>query len=86
MRRVLTVVFWIFLVLWIAASAIFLIGTFGLFGAEPDPLSAAFLIPLGLPWNKVLGAFDRDGYGILGVLAPAINLAIIWLLRGWTRR
>jgi len=27
-----------------------LIGTFGLFGQEKDPLSAVFLIPLGLPW------------------------------------
>ena len=54
----------------------------GLFGQEQDPLAGVFLMPLGLPWN-ILG--DRLGLGgpLLGILAPAINAAILYWL--WKR-
>ena len=73
--------FFIFLALYVLAGALLLIGTFGLFGQERDPLSGIFLLPLGLPWN-VIG--DRLGLGgvWLATLAPAINAAILlWLWR-----
>ncbi len=72
----------IFLALYVIALALFLIGIFGLFGQEKDPLSGVFLIPLGLPWN-----FLADKLGLAGVatavLAPAINLGILFWL--WKR-
>lgn len=76
---------WIFLIfaaLYAVALALFLIGTFGLFGQESDPLAGVFLMPLGLPWN-ILG--DRLGLAgpALGALSPAINLAILYWL--WKR-
>ena len=37
-----------------------LIGTFGLFGQEKDPLSAVFLIPLGLPWFIWVDGFPES--------------------------
>lgn len=47
------------------------VGTFGWFGQEPDPLSAVFLIPIGLPWN-------RFGEGLaIALLAPLANVAIL---------
>ncbi|OBV10589.1 hypothetical protein I603_1802 [Erythrobacter dokdonensis DSW-74] len=63
------------------ALALLAIGTFGLFGQERDPLSAVFLLPLGLPWNLV-----GDRIGLAGpwlpILAPGINAAILyWLWR-----
>ena len=48
-----------FLVLYLAAFALLAIGTFGLFGSERDPLAGVFLVPLGLPWNRLLGGFPE---------------------------
>lgn len=75
---------WIFLVhlaLYVLALSLLAIGTFGLFGQERDPLSGVFLLPLGMPWNLLA---DRAGLGGAwsGILAPAINAAILfWLWR-----
>ena len=76
---------WVFVVftgLYVLALALFLIGTFGLFGQEEDPLSAVFLLPLGLPWNLIA---DRLGIGgvLTATLAPALNAAILFWL--WKR-
>jgi hypothetical protein len=75
--------FWIFLALYCGAMLLLAIGTFGWFGQEEDPLSAVFLLPLGLPWN-ILG--ERVGLSPLPValLSPLFNLGIIYLL--WRSR
>ena len=73
--------FLIFLGLYAIALALLLVGTFGLFGQERDPLAGIFLVPLGLPWNLI---GDRIGLADawLGILAPAINAAILfWIWR-----
>lgn len=76
---------WAFLVfagLYAIALLLLLIGAFGWFGQEKDPLSAVFLLPLGLPWNVLV---DRIGLpGVPGLLvAPAVNAGILlWL---WKR-
>ena len=66
--------------LYLAALAIWAIGTFGLFGQQRDALSALFLIPLGLPWNRL-----GDGL-TAGLFAPLVNIAILILLSRWMRR
>ena len=74
-------VFFIFLGLYAFAVFIWLVGTFGLFGQERDPLSAVFLLPLGLPWNFLGDRMGATG-AALGVGAPAINAAILfWIWR-----
>lgn len=76
-------VFVVFLCLYLAALALLGIGTYGWFGQERDPLSAVFLLPLGLPWNLIA---DRAGAGgaMTAILAPLVNAAILlWL---WKRR
>jgi hypothetical protein len=75
-------VFWIFAALYMLAILLFLIGTFGWFGQEKDPLSGVFLMPLGLPWS-IIG--DRLGLVpmAVGLLSPAINLGILYWL--WKR-
>jgi hypothetical protein len=50
------------------------------FGVNPDPLSAVFLVPMGLPWNFLLDAFPEPAWPWLAVASPAVNLFLMWLL------
>lgn len=75
--------FLIFVGLYIAALVLLAVGTFAIFGAEEDPLSAIFLLPLGLPWNIFVDKLGADGW-IFPVAAPALNAAILFWL--WQRR
>ena len=48
---------WLLIVLallYVAALGLWLVGTFGLFGQERDPLAGVFLVPLGWPWNRAV--------------------------------
>jgi hypothetical protein len=76
----------LFVLLYAAALFVFAAGTWGWFGSEPDPLAGVFLVPLGLPWNRLLDFTSDSMRPILGVLAPAINLAIIAVLCSFLRR
>jgi hypothetical protein len=71
---------WIFAFLYVVAVAVLVIGTFGLFGNERDPLSGVFLVPLGLPWNLLVDLAPETAWPLLAALAPAMNLALIWML------
>ncbi|MBX7534676.1 hypothetical protein K3175_03295 [Qipengyuania sp. GH1] len=74
-------IFWLFLALYAFAAVIFLIGTFGWFGQDKDPLSAVFLMPLGLPWNLFADRLGALG-PLVALLAPAVNAGILlWLWR-----
>ena len=76
---------WLFLVfaaLYIFAILLLLVGTFGLFGQQKDPLSAVFLLPLGLPWNLLADQFKLAN-AITLIAAPAINVVILLYL--WRR-
>jgi hypothetical protein len=72
-----------FAVLYFLALALLIVGTFGLFGQAQDPLSGAFLIPLGLPWIKFVDLAPERTWPVLAALAPAINLGIIWAFCRW---
>jgi len=75
----MTWAFRIFVLLYVAAILLLLIGTFGWFGQEKDPLSGVFLMPLGLPWNFVADRLGLPGL-VSAVLAPAVNAAILYRL------
>lgn len=62
------------------ALILFLIGTFGLFGEEKDPLSGVFLLPLGLPWNQFLDGFSGTARAVAAAAAPLVNILILFLL------
>lgn len=66
--------------LYLGALSLFLIGTFGFFGQEQDPLAGVFLMPLGLPWVLWLDTFPKPALPWLAGLAPLLNLAILSLL------
>jgi hypothetical protein len=77
MSRLCRVGCWAFLVLYLLALAVLAIGTFGWFGAEPDPLSGVFLIPLGLPWNLLVDSLPEPLWPWLAAAAPALNLLLV---------
>jgi hypothetical protein len=77
MRRLCRAVFVVFVVLYLLALGIFLIGTFGLFGSPSGPLAGIFLIPVGLPWNMMLDSFPEAARPWLASLAPLLNVFII---------
>lgn len=70
----------IFAFLYAAALALLLIGTFGLFGNERDPLSGLFLLPLGMPWTFLVDLAPEPAWPWLTALTPAVNLVVIWSL------
>lgn len=72
----------IFAVIYVAALALYLVGTFGLFGQPSDPLSGIFLIPLGLPWTQAVDLAPEPLWPWLAAAAPLLNLIILhWLCR-----
>jgi hypothetical protein len=68
-----------FTILYVLALALLLIGTFGLFGQEQDPLSGILLLPIGLPWIWLIDMFPERLWPWLTAAAPALNLALLWL-------
>lgn len=76
----------VFLGFYFVALALFLIGTFGLFGQVRDPLSGVFLMPLGLPWVLWLDGFPEPLLPWLAAMAPLLNLAVMSLFCRWTAR
>lgn len=74
------IIIWIFSFLYAGAVVLLLIGTFGLFGNERDPLSAVFLLPIGLPWTLLVELAPEPAWPWLAALAPAVNLALLFAL------
>lgn len=75
-----------FAALYAAAFLLFLIGTYGWFGSVQGPLAGIFLIPLGLPWNRLLGGLPSVALPAAAVAAPALNLLLLWSLCRWRAR
>lgn len=73
----------IFALLYLCALALLIIGTFGFFGQEQDPLAGIFLIPFGLPWVLATGALPEPMLPWVAVLAPALNIALLSLMCRW---
>jgi hypothetical protein len=86
MRRLCRLFLIAFGVLYLLALATFVVGTFGLFGEETDPLAGVFLIPLGLPWNRLVDVFPEPIWSWLAAAAPFLNLVLVWLLCRWLSR
>lgn len=74
-----------FIALYLLALALFLVGTFGLFGQTRDPLSGVFLMPLGLPWNRFVDFAPQSAWPWLAALAPLLNIGILAALCRWAR-
>lgn len=64
--------------LYLLALALLLIGTFGFFGQERDPLSGVFLLPLGVPWVWFVDLAPEPLWPWLAALAPLLNFGILF--------
>jgi hypothetical protein len=73
-----------FSVMYALAAGLFVVGNFGLFGSPSGPLAGIFLLPLGLPWNRMLDIFPEPLWPTLAALAPAMNLIILMLICRWS--
>ena len=69
-----------FSVLYALAAGLFVVGAFGLFGSPSGPLAGVFLVPLGLPWTRMLDVFPEPLWPTLAVVAPGVNLVILVLI------
>lgn len=67
-------------IFWVLAVAVLVIGIFGLFGQEQDPLSGVFLIPIGFPWIMMLDSFPEAVRFWLAVFSPGLNVALFAIL------
>lgn len=74
------IVYWVFLVLYVVALVLFIIGEFGLFNSPSGPLAGIFLVPLGLPWTLAANILPDWAKLWFGVAAPLINLAILRMI------
>ena len=77
MRRVCQVSVAVFVLLYLGALGLLVIGTFGLFGQARDPLSGVFLMPLGWPWTRLVDLFPEPLWPWLASATPLLNLAIL---------
>lgn len=77
MHRFLTILFWLFVVCYVLALIIF---AAGMWGADKEPLSGIFLIPLGFPWFLAADLFEGTLQATVAALAPLVNLGLIHLL------
>ena len=83
---------WSFAAAYALALFLLAVGTWGWLGADRDPLSGMFLIPLGMPWILFIGPVGKfDPFGgmspaVLAMLAPAINSAILFSICSTLRR
>ena len=78
MKRVCRAVVVLFGGLYLTALVLFLIGTFGLFGSSKGPMAGIFLIPIGLPWNLILGGLPSPILPWVAAGAPFVNLLMLW--------
>ena len=76
----------LFVLLYLAAVFLFLVGTFGWFGQERDPLSGVFLLPLGLPWNRLADGLPDSLLPWVAIVAPLLNIALLSALCSRTKR
>jgi len=66
--------------LYLFALGYFVIGTYGLFGQEADPMTGVFLLPLGLPWSLLLTGLPEALRPWALVAAPLINIAFFTVM------
>lgn len=77
----------------LCAFSLFLVpvSVYGWFGAEKDPIGAAYAIILAMPWSLFLGQFGENSGSILLNVAilgggMLLNVAIILILVGSFKR
>jgi hypothetical protein len=70
----------VFAALYAIALLLFASGAVGLFGQDAETVATFFLTPLGSPWSKTVGYLPAMLGPVVLMLAPALNLLILWVL------
>jgi hypothetical protein len=60
-----------------------LIGTFGWFGQERDPLSWVYVVMLGQPWVRWIGGLPDAVRPWISAATPLLNLLLLFVLCRW---
>ena len=91
-QRVCRVLIIVYILLYLIALAVAIVGTRGLFGVQPDGLMAVYLLFLGMPWTLVLPVLPLGSMPeLLGQLIvaglPILNLiCLVWFCRRKRKR
>ncbi len=86
MQTFCTIAIAVFATAYLIALGLLVIGTFGLFGSPSGPLAGIFLVPLGVPWIYMFDGVSENLKPWVGILAPGLNLALLWLICRMLRR
>jgi len=86
MQTVCTIIVVIFAIAYLIALVLYIFGTYGLFGSPSGPLAGVFLVPLGVPWIFMLDGLSESLKPWVGILAPGVNLALLWFVCRTLRR
>lgn len=66
-----------YLALALAAMAILLVGTYGLFGQDRDPLAGVYVVVLGMPWVRFADLGPEAACPWFALATPLVNVAIL---------
>ena len=79
--RFYQVAVWAYAALYLGALGLLVVGAFGLFGQERDPLAGVFLMPLGLPWTLLIVDMPPAEARWVAMTAPLANLLLVAAIR-----
>jgi hypothetical protein len=75
----------VIVLLYVAALGLWLVGPFGLFGQQRDPLAGVFPVALGWPWNRAVNVASEPLRPWLAAAAPLVGIALVAILcRLWS--
>ncbi len=80
MRAVLRFCVAVLAVAYVVALSLWAAGTFGLFGADRDPLAAILLVALAFPWSLLIGQAPDGIAPWLIAVAPLGTIAALLAL------
>jgi hypothetical protein len=72
----------LFTAAYLIALFLFLAGRYGWFATDTGPLAGVFLMPLGLPWNRMLDGAPWQLLPWVAAGAPVVNIAILTMISG----
>jgi hypothetical protein len=75
-RGICSWVLMLFAVAYVTAIGLLAVTIFGFVGQPDVPLGAVYLLPLGLPWNLLLGMAPAALAPWLTVAAPCVNIVL----------
>lgn len=90
--KIAKIVLYLYAALALLSLAYGAIKLFGLFGSALDPLAAASVLVVGMPWSFALLAlvsgFESTAaiFVVLGIVPLALNTGLLWLLQRWLAR